>query len=204
MVGNGGMKKITLGSASGESTAGETQNMREKTLKTKTVFEGRILSVDVLDVELADGRTGTREIVRHGAAVAVIARRRDGRFVFIRQFRKALERICFEVMAGNCDPGEESEAAAIRELKEETGYEPDSIRFLSSIYPSVGYCTERIDIFYADVHEPGETDFDHDENIETVLLTEKEMDDLIRAGKVQDAKTLAAWALYKCSISNSQ
>ncbi|MFA7257246.1 MAG: NUDIX hydrolase [Kiritimatiellales bacterium] len=178
--------------------------MREKTLKTKTVFEGRILSVDVLDVELADGRTGTREIVRHGAAVAVIARRRDGRFVFIRQFRKALERICFEVMAGNCDPGEESEAAAIRELKEETGYEPDSIRFLSSIYPSVGYCTERIDIFYADVHEPGETDFDHDENIETVLLTEKEMDDLIRAGKVQDAKTLAAWALYKCSISNSQ
>lgn len=178
--------------------------MCEKTLASKTVFKGRILSVDVLDVELADGRTGTREIVRHGAAVAVIARRRDGRFVFIRQFRKAMERICFEVMAGNCDPGEPSETAAVRELKEETGYTPDSIRFLAPIYPSVGYCTERIDIFYADVHEPGKTDFDPDENIETVLITEQEMDDLIRAGKVQDAKTLASWALYKCLISNSQ
>ncbi|NOU36624.1 MAG: NUDIX hydrolase [Kiritimatiellaceae bacterium] len=171
--------------------------MYEKTLRTKTVFEGRILSLDVLDVELAGGRTGTREIIRHGPAVAVIARRRDGRFVFIRQFRKAMERICFEVMAGNVDFGEAAEAAAIRELKEETGYSPDSIRFLSSIYPSVGYCTERIDIFYADVHEPGETDFDPDENIETVLVTEKEMDSMIRAGKVDDAKTLAVWALYK-------
>ncbi len=171
--------------------------MRERTISKKTVFAGRILSMDVLEVELPDGHTGTREIVRHGAAVAVIARRRDDRFVFIRQFRKAMERICFEVMAGNVDPGEEMKAAAIRELKEETGYVPDSIRFLSSVYPSVGYCTERIDIFYAEVHEPGETGFDHDENIETVLITEKEMDSMIRTGEVQDGKTLAAWALWK-------
>ncbi len=174
--------------------------MYEKTIGSKTVFEGNIMRIEVLDVELPDGRTSTREIVRHGPAVAVIARRRDGRFVFIRQFRKPMERICFEVMAGNVDPGEAMEAAAIRELKEETGYEPDAIRFLSSIYPSMGYCDERIDIFYADVHEPGKTDFDHDENIETVLVTEKEMDEMIRAGKVQDAKTLSAWMLYKTRV----
>lgn len=173
--------------------------MREKTIGAKTVFEGRILSVEVLDIELPDGRTATREIVRHGTAVAVIARRRDGRFVFIHQFRKAMERICFEVMAGLVDPGEAPEAAAIRELKEETGYIPDSIRFLGPIYPSVGYCDERIDIFYAEVHEPGETDFDTDEEIETILLTEKEMDDRIRNQKVQDAKTLSAWMLWKTS-----
>ncbi|MBL7012247.1 MAG: NUDIX hydrolase [Kiritimatiellales bacterium] len=176
--------------------------MREKTIGSRTVFEGRIMRVEVLDVELPDGRVATREIVRHGPAVAVVARRRDGRFVFIRQFRKAMERICFEVMAGNCDPGEEAEVSAIRELREETGYEPDAIRFLAPIYPSVGYCDERIDVFYADVHEPGDTDFDHDEEIETVLLTEEEMDEMIRAGEVQDAKTLAVWALWK--IFNSQ
>ena len=131
----------------------------------------------------------------------MIAQRRDGRFVFIRQFRKAMERICFEVMAGNCDPGEATEASAIRELKEETGYEAESIRFLAPIYPSVGYCTERIDVFYAEVNEPGETDFDQDEQIETVLLTEAEMDSMIRNGNVQDAKTLAAWVLRKIFIT---
>lgn len=171
--------------------------MYEKTIGSKTVFTGRILSVDVLDVELPDGRVSTREIVRHGVAVAVIAQRKDGRFVFIRQFRKAMERVCFEVMAGNVDSGEEPAAAAVRELKEETGYEPLSIRFLAPIYPSVGYCTERIDIFFAEVHEPGETDFDPDEEIETVIASEAETDAMIRAGTIQDAKTLAAWALYK-------
>ena len=173
--------------------------MYEKTIGSRTVFEGNIMRIEVLDVELPDGRTSTREIVRHGVAVAVIARRRDGEFVFIRQFRKALDRVVFEVMAGNVDPGEEPEAAAIRELKEETGYEADSIRFLCPLYPSVGYCDERIDVFYAEVHEPGKTDFDHDEQIETVRVTEEEMDRMIRNSEVQDGKTLGAWALYKAS-----
>jgi len=177
--------------------------MREQTIGSKTVFEGRIMRIEVLDIKLPDGRTATREIVRHGPAVAVVARRSDGRFIFIRQFRKAMERICFEVMAGNCDPGEEAETAAIRELKEETGYAPDSIRFLAPIYPSVGYCDERIDIFYAETGDmPGATDFDHDEEIETVLLTEEEVDGMIRRGEVQDAKTLAAWMLYKSSVKS--
>lgn len=174
--------------------------MREQTIGSKTVFEGRIMRIEVLDVRLPDGRVTTREIVRHGPAVAVITRRRDGRFIFIRQFRKAMERICFEVMAGNCDPGEAAETAAIRELKEETGYEAEAIRLLGPIYPSVGYCDERIDIFYAETGDvPGETGFDHDEEIETVLLTEAEMDGRIRSGEVQDAKTLAAWMLWKSS-----
>ncbi len=176
--------------------------MREKTIGSRTVFEGRILCVEVLDIKLPDGRVATREIVRHGPAVAAITRRHDGQFVFIREFRKAMEQTCFEVMAGNCDPGEEANISAIRELKEETGYKADSIRFLAPIYPSVGYCDERIDIFYAEVsNEPGETDFDSDEEIETVLLTEEEMDSKIQTGEVQDAKTLAAWMLYKNIIA---
>ena len=172
--------------------------MYEKTLSTRTVFEGRILSVDVLDVELEDGRTSVREIVRHGVAVAIIPQLPDGRFVFIRQFRKAMERICFEVAAGNCDDGEDEAVSAARELQEETGYVSDSMELLGPIFPSVGYCTERIDIYYATISaEQGITDFDEDEHIETVILTESEMDEMIRTNQIADAKTLAAWMLYK-------
>jgi len=170
--------------------------MYEKTLGSKTVFEGRIIRLEVLDVEMPDGSTSTREIVRHGVAVAVIARRQDGPFVFIRQFRKALDRVCFEAVAGHVDPGETSAIAATRELKEETGYEAETLQFLAPIYPSVGYCDERIDIFYAEVHEPGETHFDSDEQIETVLVTEKEVNTMICERTLQDAKTLSAWLLY--------
>lgn len=171
--------------------------MYEKTLSRKTVYEGLILNVDVLDVELENGRRSRREIVRHGVAVAIIPRLPDGRFVFIRQFRKPMERICFEVVAGNCDPGEEPAVSAARELREETGYISQSLELLGPIFPSVGYCTERIDIFFAEVAEQGETSFDEDERIETVIVTESEMDEMIRTNQIADAKTLAAWMLYK-------
>ena len=176
--------------------------MYEKTISRKTVFEGRILDVDVLEVELEDGRRSVREIVQHGVAVAIIPRLPDGRFVFIRQFRKAMERICFEVVAGNCDPGEEEAASAERELREETGYACRSLELLNPIYPSVGYCTERIDVFFAEVVERGNTDLDEDEHIETVILSETEMDEMIRVGQIADAKTLAAWMLYKSKIGS--
>lgn len=176
--------------------------MYEKTLSTQTVFEGRIMSVDVLEVELEDGRTSVREIVRHGVAVALIPQLPDGRFIFIRQFRKAMERVCFEVVAGNCDPGEAAAVSAARELKEETGYTANSLELLGPIFPSVGYCTERIDIYYAKITEAqGATSFDEDENIETVLLSEAEMDEMIRTNQIADAKTLAAWMLYKAKKS---
>ena len=171
--------------------------MYEKTISTKTVFEGRILNVDVLEVELEDGRRSIREIVQHGAAVIILAQRPDGRFLFIKQFRKAMERVCFEVVAGNCDAGEGSEASARRELQEETGYTATSIRLLGPIIPSVGYCTERIDVYFATVGEQGATSFDEDEDIETLILSEEEMDNKIKRGEVADAKTLAAWMLYK-------
>ena len=109
--------------------------MYEKTLSRKTVYEGRILSVDVLDVELEDGRTSVREIVCHGVAVAIIAKLPDGRFVFIRQFRKAMERVCFEVVAGNCDIGEDEADSAARELQEETGYTAQSMELLAPMPP---------------------------------------------------------------------
>jgi ADP-ribose pyrophosphatase len=177
--------------------------MYEKTLSRKTVYEGLIISVDVLDVELENGRKSKREIVKHGVAVAIIPQLPDGRFIFIRQFRKPMERICFEVVAGNCDPGETSDVSAGRELKEETGYDFQSLEPLGPIFPSVGYCTERIDIFYARVSsDQGATSFDEDERIETVILAESEMDELIRSGGVADAKTLAAWMLYKANKSS--
>ncbi len=171
--------------------------MYEKTLSRKTVYQGRILSVDVLDVELEDGRRSVREIVQHGVAVAIIPQLSDGRFVFIRQFRKAMERVCFEVVAGNCDLGEAEAVSAARELREETGYISKSLKLLGPIFPGVGYCTERIDVYYAEVSEQVETAFDEDENIETLLLSEAEMDEMIRSNQIADAKTLAAWMLYK-------
>ncbi len=172
----------------------------EKTLSAETRYVGRIVSVEVQEVELETGQQAFREIVRHRGAVAVLAQRPDGRFLFVRQFRKPVEAMMLEVVAGVLEVDELPEAAARRELKEETGYTALTLRPLGVVYPSPGYVDERIQVYAADVGlEPGATALDHDERVEVVTLSAAEFESLTWRGGVSDAKTLAAWTLFKAA-----
>lgn len=172
--------------------------MDERTIKMEKVYEGRIVSLELHDVELHTGVRTKREVVRHGPAVAVVAEMHDGRFAFVRQFRKPVEQPMLEIVAGNCEPGEALEASARREVREETGYTVDTIRRLGAIYPSPGYVDERIEIYYARLSEqPVGKELDDDEHVELHLYDRNEVLELIRSDRVQDGKTLAAWLLYE-------
>ncbi|MFH0909789.1 MAG: NUDIX hydrolase [bacterium] len=172
--------------------------MHEKTLTSKTVFSGKLLRFEVQDVELENGQKAYRELIRHPGAVAVLARAPDGRFVFVRQFRKAVEKIMIEVIAGILEPGEQPQTAAHRELKEETGYDAEKLSHLGRVYPSPGYVDEAIDVYFADLAVgPGPKNPDWDECLEVVMMPAAEFEAMVRSGGVQDAKTLAAWAMYK-------
>lgn len=171
--------------------------MFEKTISTKTIFEGRIIRVETLDVELETGQRAYRELVRHHGAVAVLARRPDGKFLFVRQFRIGSQEVMLEVVAGILEAGEVPELAARRELKEETGHDTVSIRSMGHIFPTPGYVDEKINVFFAEVDEkPGERNLDDDERLEVVALSAGEFRELIRRGEVTDGKTLAMWALF--------
>ena len=172
--------------------------MHEKTLTSKTVFTGKLLRFEVQDVELENGQKAYREIIRHPGAVAVLARAADGQFVFVRQFRKAAEVTMMEVIAGILEPGEAPESAAHRELREETGYDAAKLMHLGRIYPSPGYVDEVINVYFADLAMgPGPKNPDWDEHVETVMMSVESFESKIRSGEIQDAKTLAAWAMYK-------
>ncbi len=176
------------------------ENLEEKTLAAERKYTGKIVSVDVLDVELPDGRKAKREVIRHRNAVAVLARRPDGKFVFVRQYRKPAEEALVEAIAGGLEPGEDPVEGARRETAEETGYEVTSVKFLSTVICTPGYCDERIHLFFAELSgTPHAQDQDPDENVHPVLLTEAEVEDGIRHGTIFDAKTLSAWLCWKLS-----
>ncbi len=175
--------------------------MTERTLEKKTLYTGRIVSLEEHTVELNDGRVTRREVVRHSPAVAVVAEMNDGRFAFVRQFRKAVESRILEVVAGCVDPGEELEFAARRELREETGYEAVEIRRLGAVYPSPGYVDERIELYYARLAaEPVGHELDEDEEVELEIYTRDEVCAMILSEELCDAKTLSAWLLYERRI----
>ena len=96
----------------------------------------------------------------------------------------------------NADAG--GDVGDTAETAEETGYDVTSIRFLTTIICTPGYCEERIHIYFAELFETAHgQDQDPDENVYPVILSEAEVEDGIRNGTIFDAKTLAAWACYK-------
>ena len=87
----------------------------------KTVYEGRILDLEVDRVGCQTGR-GPREVVRHRGAVVVLPLLPDGRIVLVRQHRYPTGEVLLELPAGKLDPGEPPVVCAVRELEEETGW----------------------------------------------------------------------------------
>jgi ADP-ribose pyrophosphatase len=172
--------------------------MREKTRSSRTLYSGRVLTLEILDVELEDGRPAVREIIRHARAVCVLPRRPDGRFVWVRQFRKAMEEEVVEVCAGLVEPGEAPEAAARRELSEETGLAADRLIHLGEVYSSPGYSDEKVDLYFAECSAPaGAANPDEGEQVETLALSPEQIDARIRSGDIRDAKSIAVWLLYR-------
>ncbi|MDA0991569.1 MAG: NUDIX hydrolase [Verrucomicrobia bacterium] len=176
--------------------------MREHTLQTQEAFRGRLLSVDVLDVELSDGTRSQREIIRHRGAAVIVAQLDDDRFVFVRQFRKAIETDLLEVVAGTLDAGEDPTACAHRELLEETGYTARQLHPLGVMYPAPGYTDERLYTFHAWLNPVrGAQRPDTDERLAVEILQRHEIEDLIATGRLNDAKSLGAWQLFTAAAS---
>ncbi|MFO7869917.1 MAG: NUDIX hydrolase [Kiritimatiellia bacterium] len=172
--------------------------MNERTLNSREIFSGRLLKMEVQEVETASGAKTRREIVRHPGAVAVLASLPDGRFVFVRQYRKPVDSTLVEAVAGTLDPGEDAQTCARRELAEETGLAAGDLTNLGALKTAPGYTDEVIHIFHTEADEEGRGPApDEDEELETVVLTEAEVEEMITDGRISDAKTVAAWLLYR-------
>jgi len=184
--------------------------LTERLVCSRTVFAGRLLSVRVDEVELADGVRTTREVVVHPGAVAIVPLLHDDGVAMIRQYRHPAGKVLWELPAGTMRPGESPEACAGRELVEETGYQAGELIRLFAMYPSPGYCTEVIHVFLATRLAPagrGQVPAprpDRDERVEVVILTLAEAVAMIADGEVENAAAVAgllAAARVNCSAN---
>ena len=170
----------------------EDPSISEKILGSTRAFDGRLLKVDTVDIELPNGHTTTHEVIRHPGAVCIVALDHDGNVLVVRQYRTALERVTIEMPAGKIDPGEDPEDAVRRELAEETGYVAGEIRRLASIAVAVGYSDEIIHIYMATDLQPGPAHPDEDEFVVSEWVSVESLIDSVLDGRIEDSKTVIA------------
>lgn len=143
-----------------------------------------------------DGGEIARDIVRHPGAVAILPLLDDGRVCLIQNHRVSVGQTLIELPAGTLEPDEDPAVAAARELREETGYCAQRIELLAVLYMSPGILDEKMHFYVATGLTAGPQNLDPGESIVPLRTSWNAVLTMLRDGRIQDAKTMAALLYY--------
>ncbi len=173
----------------------------EKTLESRSIFEGKVIKVRVDRVLLTGGQESEREIVEHLGAVAVVPVDENGRVYLVRQYRKPLEKMLLEIPAGKLEPGEDPLECARRELTEEIGFFPQTIRKLTFYYSSPGFSNEGIHLYLATDLIRQDTPGEEGEFLEVLSMPLAEALSMVMSQEIEDGKTIAGLLMAEQKLS---
>ncbi len=164
----------------------------------RILYDSPWVRLALADVEVPGGARFDHHVVRATAeAVAVVVHDEARGVLMLWRHRFIPDRWGWEVPAGRVEPGEEVEAAAAREVLEETGWRPGPLRRLTSYHPTPGISDHRFHVLAAgsathvgDPSDPSESD-----RVEWVPVADVRR--LVASGEVPDGLALTAllWAL---------
>ena len=177
-------------------------DLEEKGLSSRLIFDGKVVHLYEDEVRLPNGAQAKREYVKHIGAVCVLALTDEGEVVLERQFRYPFHKELIEIPAGKLDSKDEDPLkAALRELREETGYVPERITHIGDFYGSPAFLDEYIRMFLATGLKRDGQELDEDEFLEVFTMPLEALVDKILAGEVPDGKTqvaaLKVWAMQR-------
>jgi len=168
-----------------------------KTVNHKEIFNGRIIKMNVDDIELPNGKIAQREVVlHHREGVAILPIDEDANVYLVRQYRHALQRFTLEIPAGVIENGEDPKDCAARELEEEIGFRAKNLKLLVSANNCVGVSNDKIYIYFAENLIKTEQKLDPEEFIEIKKYNIHKCVKMIERGEIYDSKTILAFYAY--------
>src|SRR5712691_5889010 len=169
---------------------------RARVLKSETMYAGPVFGVRKDRVVEPGGVTVIRDVVTHSGSVVLLPLFDNGRVLLVRQYRHAVGGYLWELVAGRIEPGELPLAAAWRELLEETGYTARRFRKLLELFPTPGFVSERMFVYAVEGLTSGDARPDADERIRAKHFSLRQLEIMIRQGKLRDAKSIAGILYY--------
>lgn len=184
------------------------ENSKDKTIsikEKKTLFDD-FVKVEQWDFTYRKREGGESDRIRRiiagkeDACACLIYHREHKKYLLVEQFRAATtpayDGWMEEIVAGYVDEGESKNDAVLREIREETGYKPESVSLLHTFYPSPGAFNERVYLYCCQVDESckvGEGGgVDAHEDLKAVWVSIEEIEEGLRDGRWKDAKTIIA------------
>ncbi|MEN9846659.1 MAG: hypothetical protein RIS36_1806 [Pseudomonadota bacterium] len=168
-------------------------------VRSEIIYQGRLKAVRDT-VESPDGRCHCHETIEHPGAVVILPITAVGTVIFVDQYRHSIRRNILELPAGTLEKGEEPGVCAERELMEEIGKAPGELISLGTLFPAPGFCNEIQHLFCARNLRNQKATPDEDEFITTVELSRVEIEESVRSGRLNDAKSLAL--IFRAMIEN--
>lgn len=172
---------------------------KPETLSQKTIYNGRIFDIRIDEIRERDIEY-SREINAHKGSCVIVPVFADGTVALVRQYRHAAGEYLLEIPAGTLNESENPKLGAIRELEEEIGVTAESVEKLTEFYVSPGFLTEKMHVFMA----TGLTDVGQKLEADEMLTVERfsfaELADMIRDGRIVDAKTMIGVTLAAARV----
>lgn len=178
-------------------------DLREQEIVSEQIFKGQIVDLSVRTITLPNGKTATREIVKHRPAAAAMAINSENKMLLVEQWREPIKDLTLEIPAGLIDETDASPLDAMkRELNEEGGLKAEYWEKVSEFYSSVGFCDEKMYLFYCDTltRLEDKRNLDEDEFLTTHWYSLSELKQLLSEGKIVDAKTIYAITVWENMI----
>jgi len=179
-------------------------NRKARILKSEVVFEGKSFGVRRDELIEPTGVRTMREVVTHPGSVVVLPVLPDGKIVLVRQYRHATGRYLWELVAGRMEKGENPKKGAARELIEETGFRAKKLSVFLDFFPTPGFLQERMYLLLAEGLTPGQARPEEDEKLAVGTYSKKQLEKMIRSGKMKDAKSIAGLLFYFTFLEKKQ
>jgi ADP-ribose pyrophosphatase len=168
---------------------------KPRILTHQRLYSGKVIDLDLDEIEEPGGVHARREVVRQHGSVAALPVHDDGRVTLVRQYRYAVDALVWELPAGRIDGDEAPEDGARRELEEEVGLRPRFLEPLLTFWTTPGFCDEVMHLFRATGLVAVPPRPEEDERIEVGVFTLQQADAMVRHGEIREGKTLVALLL---------
>lgn len=167
-------------------------DFEEKTVSSKSVYDGKIIHVRVEDIVRPDGKAAKRELISHPGGAGIVAADAEKNIFMVEQYRIAARSMMLEIPAGKLEYGEDPLECAKREIVEETGYSVGKIEPLGDYYATPGYCEEVLHLYLGTELEWQGQHLDEGEFLNVKKYPLDELYKMVMDNKIVDAKTAIA------------